>query len=437
MTKLEKLLEKRAASLKRMQEISDASETEKGLTEEQKTEFGELKTQIKAMNEEIENLEFLEAEKAKQIKNTKEPVKTDDESETKAVQIEGTPVKLEKGLLTGAFVRVLAGAKFFGESAEDYAKKAYGENHPVIKTLIQGSGAGANTIPGDIAAEIIELLRNATIVRQMGPRGISMEHGKITVNRKDGSTQASYIGENTALNATDMSLGNLELSLKKIMGVTSVSKELLRYSVHNVEGLIRDDLVEAIRDAENAQLIRGTGTSTAPSSLSEFATAAGQVHATAAGVSPDVAAVEVVLKALIQYLEGSNISTEGARFAFSSRIKNYLMFLRDANGNRAFPEMRDGLLLDRQFMTTEAIPSNLGGGTNQSEIYLAQPSGLFLADGSRMEIQSTDVGSYQVGGNLRSTFADDSMAFKVTQEHDFEARQPNAVAKAEGVEWGA
>lgn len=436
MDKIIKLQKEKAEKIKRMEELLLISESEeKGLTEEQNSEFQNLKEEIKAMTERIKDLEFIEQNRVKQINAQPETtiVKTEEKEKTGVVSVSG---KLEKGHLTASWIRTLAASKHFGVNALDWAKKAYGENHPVVKTLLAGSGAGSNTIPSDVASEIIELLRNNTIIRQMGPRAIGMEHGTLDITRQTGSVTASYVGENTALNATDMTADQVSLALKKIMAVTSVSKELLSDSVHNVDSLIRDDLVEALRDAENAQLIRGTGSATAPNSLYEFADNASQVHSTAAGAAPNVTAVELVLKTLVQFLEAGNVSVEGAFWGMSSRTKNYLMFLRDTNGNRAFPEMRDGMLLDQKFLVTEAIPSNLGVGTDESELYLVQPKGLYLADGSQMNIESTDVGSYQVGGALKSAFADDSVAFKVTQRHDFEARHAKAVACAEGVQWG-
>ena len=99
--------------------------------------------------------------------------------------------------------------------------------------------------------------------------------------------------------------------------------------------------------------------------------------------------------------------------------------------------MRDGLFFDKKFLTTESIPGNLGSGTDETEIYLVQPSGLFLGDGNNAEIESTSTGSYQVGGNLVSTFATDSVAFKITQQHDLETRHLNAVAVAEAIRWDA
>jgi len=206
--------------------------------------------------------------------------------------------------------------------------------------------------------------------------------------------------------------------------------------VTGMDRIIRDDLLLAMTTVEDAQLIRGAGSANAPKSLYDIAVAAGSNFDAAAGTSPTVVAVEAVLRGLIQKLEGSNVSTKGAYFNMNSTVKNFLMFLRDANGNRAFPEMRDGLLLDKPFLDTEAIPGNLGAGSNESEIYLSQPTGLYLGENDSMQIESTDTGSYQVGGALVSTFANDSVAYKITSRHDFEARHLKAVAVAEAVQWG-
>jgi len=400
----------------------------KDFSEEKTKELNETRTKINSIKEEISDLELIEAQKSKDVSTKNKP--ENDSTDT-------TAIKLEKGLHAAGYFRCMLAAKHNGGTPLEFAEKAYGENHPVTKTLMATAGTGQNTIPAEISSELIELLNNRTIVRRMMPTPIGVPHGKITVNRKTGSTQASYVGEKTALDATDMAFGNCELSLKKLMAVTSVTKEMLDWSVQNVDRIIREDLLDAMAQAEDAHFIRGVGGANTPSSLLEIATNAGQAFNAAAGTTPNVAAVELEIKKLLQTLEGQNIPTQDAVFCMSSRVKNYLMFLRDANGNRAFPEMKDGLLFDRKFEYTEAIPSNLGAGSNESELTLVSPSGLYLGENGGMVIESTETGSYQSGGQLKSTFAEDTVAFKLVSQHDFQARHLNCVAVAQAVQWGA
>lgn len=407
--------------------VNARAEEGKNFSEEKTKELNETRNEIESIKAEIKDLELIQEEQAKDLSDKNKPSKED-----KTVS---KPIVLEKGIHAAAYFRCMVAAKHHDMPASEFAEKAYGENHPVTKTLMATSGSGQNTIPANIASELIELLSNRTIVRKMMPTKIGVPHGKLTVNRKTGATQAAYVGEKTALDATDMSIGNCELSLKKLMAVTSVTKEMLDWSVHNVDVVIREDLLDAMAQAEDAHFIRGVGSSTAPTSLYEIATAAGLKFSVAAGTSPSVTDVEAVLKKLLQNLESNNVTTQDAVFYMSSRTKNFLMFLRDANGNKAFPEMKEGLLLDRKFEYTESVPSNLGVGTNESELGLVSPSGLYLGEDSGMKLESTDTGSYQVGGQLKSTFAEDSVAFKVVGQHDFEARHPKCCSVAEGIQW--
>lgn len=435
MKRILELKQLKADALVKLEQLANFRK-EKGLSQEEEKNVADLKASIKAYNQEIEDLEFLETQKAQSVASTQPTTPESPEKAVPGIAVVDSSVKLEKGFHTASYIRSLAGAKQLGMSPVEFAKKAYGENHPVIKTLLAGTGAGAAMVPNDIAKEIIELLRNKTVIRQMVSNKIGVPHGKLSLPRQTGSVTATYVGENTALNTSDMTVGNANLLLKKIMAITSVTKEALNYTVTGIDRIIRDDLIKALKNAEDAQMIRGTGSATAPKSLFDIATAASNVVNAAAGKSPDVVAVELVLKNLIQKLEGNNVSTAGAYWNFNSTVKNYLMFLRDANGNRAFPEMRDGMLLDKVFLDTEAIPGNLGVGSNESEIYLGQPDGLYLGDNEDMSIESTDVGSYQSGGNLVSAFATDSVAYKITSNHDFEARHLKSVAVASGVQWG-
>ena len=119
----------------------------------------------------------------------------------------------------------------------------------------------------------------------------------------------------------------------------------------------------------------------------------------------------------------------------SPRSYIFLRDMLDGNGNKAFPEMNNGSLNGYRFYISNKIPNNLGTGTNESEIYMLAPGQFLFGDSMGIELKSTDTGSYQIGGNLVSTFATDSIAIRAISRFDFNARHDEAVYYLDQVKW--
>jgi len=64
-------------------------------------------------------------------------------------------------------------------------------------------------------------------------------------------------------------------------------------------------------------------------------------------------------------------------------------------------------------------------------------SQLILADTRRLQLLTTNTGSFQVSDALVSTFANDLTALRVISEHDFNCRHAECVAVLDTVLWGS
>lgn len=113
------------------------------------------------------------------------------------------------------------------------------------------------------------------------------------------------------------------------------------------------------------------------------------------------------------------------------------MDLRDGNGNIAFPEMLQGMLRGFPYRTTTAIPINLGGGTNASEVYFLDASEVIIADAPTFELQTSFEAAYDDAGTVKAAFSNDSVVFRLITEHDTAARHDTSVAYLTAVLWGA
>lgn len=357
------------------------------------------------------------------------------------ISIETKPKsKKEYGIRFAGLVRAMAATQCQPREAALWAARAFGKDHDITKALEWGTaGAAAELVPTDWADEVIELLSNLTVIRRMNPRSLGMPNGNMTLPRKTGSASASYVGENTPLNASDASFDDFTMTAKKLMAVTSITSELLEYNAYGVDSLVRDDLIDVIAQAEDSQMLRGTGSATAPTSMLEIATGASQVITSAptAPKVPTIQEIDTETGNLLLVLLNANVPMQDVYWVMAPRTRMYLENLRDGNGNRAYPEVLEGRFRRYPIIESNQVPINLGVGTNETEIYLVSARQLILADTRRMQVLTTNTGSYQVSGSLVSTFANDLTAIRVISEHDFNVRHAECVAVLDTVLWGA
>lgn len=452
------LLQKRAEILDKAQQLHDAHEE---FTKAQEEEFDLLMLEVEEIDAQIKRIDRMAtyaasgaaaaAPAAPESSETPEPQRSAPGQEGTPAGERSDPVvrasiarmpsdRKDYGLRFAQLVRAMAATKGDRRQAVEWAQRAFGRDHDVTKALEWGSAPGNELVPTDWANEVIELLRNMTVVRRMGPRSMGMPMGNMTLPFQDGSATGAYVGENTAVNATDASFDNFTMSAKKLMAVTSITNELLRYNAYGVDALVRDDLVEVMALTEDSQLLRGTGSATAPTSLLEIATSNSAVYTSAptAPLAPTIAEVDSETGQLMLHLKEANIVLRSCYWVMAPRVAQYLSQLRDGNGNKAYPTIdSNGTFRGWPIIESNQVPINLGTGTDESEIYFVSGPQLILADTRRMDVLTTDTGSYQVTGSLVSTFANDVTAIRVISEHDFNARHNDAIAVLDTVRWGA
>jgi HK97 family phage major capsid protein len=437
---LAELLAKRAGFIEKMKALHDSNGT---FTKEQQTEYDEHKAEIKKLDAQIERhkeMEKLRVETATPIKE-QEAIAEPGEGGPSDVKVVSDSKPLTKGFVLGAAALCAGKAMqdgFRGSMA--WASKKYGANHPVVKTLQAGSTPGSVLVPTDYSSEIIELLRDQTTIRGLATRHIGMPNGNITIPRHTGGTNAGYVGELVARDVTDINLDDIDLKAKKLMSVTSLSSEMLDDNAYGAEAFVRDDLVEGMAQKEDEQLIRGAKSATEPTSVKEIADDGSRTEA-ASDISAlsGAALVQEIgdqLGVLELNLMEANVPCDDAIWLMAPRTWNFLKRLRDANGNKVYPEMAQMELDGYPFRVSNKIPKNLGGGTNESELYFLSPRQFIFGDVMDVELLATNVGSYQDGGNLKSTFANDSIAIRALARSDFAVRHPEGVYYLSGVKWG-
>lgn len=349
-----------------------------------------------------------------------------------------------KGRGFARLIRALAAGKGDCDRALSYAKRQKADNawdddlgELVIRALGTGVGtAGGFFVPDDLSMEIIELLRARAIVRSMNPVMLPMPSGVLTLPKLTGGATAGYIGESTPQNATQQTTGQLRLTWKKLRAHVPVSNEFLKFSIPAADDTIRDDSIAALATREDQAFLRDDGTADTPKGLRYWAPAA-NVTATA---GKTLANVETDLKGLLQTLEGADVRMLRPGWMMSPRSKNHLLTLRETGGALAFPELREGngdRLWTLPLGVTNNIPSNLGSGSDESEVYLVDFADAVIGEATELEIAVSSEASYtDSGGTVVSAFDRDETVMKLIARHDFGMRHDASIAITTGVQWG-
>lgn len=315
------------------------------------------------------------------------------------------------------------------ERAAFYAKKNWGDNDPVYKSLQASvqSQAGAMIRP-DWNAEWIELLRNVTVVRKLASI-YPMPVGSTTFRRQTAPATAAYTGESVYVSPSQQTMDLLSFVYKKLMAVTPVSNDLLRFAGSEADAFVRNDLLRVAAIREDLAFLRGDGTVYTPTGILSLVNSSNLFNQTGTAL----ANVQADFAKAIRLLEEANIPVEeadefnilgGCSWIFAPRTKWGVYNQVSTTGNYVFaPEMREkGTILGHKFATSNQIPKNLGGGGNQSESYFVHGPSLMIADSLRTVIDVFPGGAYYDGSAVVSGISKDETVVRLTSEHDFGMR---------------
>lgn len=351
------------------------------------------------------------------------------------------PAGETRGYKLAQFVLAIAGAHLSlkggqPESPAAWSKRKFGEDHAVTKALSTVVGSEGGFLFGEeVAADFIELLRPASVVRQMNPVVMPMVNGKLVVSGLSGGATFSYIGENKKAAKSQPVLRQVRGSAKKGAALVPISNDLIRKPSASAMGVVRDDMVAAAAVGSDAAFIRADGSADQPKGMRYWAAAANII---AANGTINLTNVTSDLNKLILALANANVRMLRPGWLMAPRTAIYLMSVREtATGNFAFrDEMLTGKLFGYPWKWTTNIPINLGGATDESELYLADFADVVIGEEESVLIDVSTDASYDDGtGTIISAFQVDQTVIRLLVEHDLVVRHPESIAVLTTVKW--
>ena len=427
MPRIEELRRQRSEIVAQVKQLSELEASGTDLSQEQLEQFASLETQANDITAKIQRQERAEQLNAQQAV----PVK--------ATQAYGAPVHVKQepkqypGARMARLAMSIAAGKGDMQLAEQFAAKEIGDQE-VAMAVSTAAGSGGALIPENIHSEVIELLRPRTVVRKLGARSVPLPNGNLSLPRMSGGATSSYVGESSDVNATESTFDDIKLAAKTMITLVPISNQLIGRAGFNVEQLVLGDMITAMAVREDKAFLRDDGTGNTPTGFKSVATTASRTKPWSGTV--DLATIDAYLDSLILMLMQSDSMMVNPGWAMSPRSWMKLFGLRDGNGNKVYPEMAQGLLKGYPIEHTNTIPSNLGTGTNETEIYFADFNDVLIGEQDSMTIDFSREATYKdAEGNLVSAFARNQSLIRLVGEHDIGFRHPEGLALGTGITW--
>jgi HK97 family phage major capsid protein len=344
-----------------------------------------------------------------------------------------TPESEERGLMAGRFMRAVCAGKGDPERAARFAKKEWGDGAIVRALEASDAAAGGVLVPTEWSADVIELLRERAVVRSMMPTVVPMSSGSMQFPKLTGGATASYIGESSNIDTTEQTFGQINLTWKKLACLIPISNDLLRFEAASADAIIRDDAVASMAIREDQAFLRSDGSAFAPMGLLHHCPAANKFDANA---TVNLANLTTDLATAILTLRQGNCRFIRPGWIMAPRTEMYLSSVRDTNGNFAFrDEMMMGRLWGFPYKSTNEVPINLGTGTDESEVYLADFADVIIGEANTLMVSASDTAAYHDGTAVQASFSLDQTVMRLIAHHDMNVRHEESITVIEAVTW--
>lgn len=308
-----------------------------------------------------------------------------------------------------------------------------------LTTLVASELGNGVTTP--LSTDFIETLRNESAFLSGGPVEMDMSFGSIDIPAGLAGATGTYGAEGADLPYTQMTTRKVSMSAKHLKAVTAINNYAISISPLAVASIVGDDLQMGVTLAMDAAGLRGDGTGANPAGILSLVAAAHKFAATANTASPTYTAIDADAKTALTKIRSSNVPNRRRRWIMANRVFTYLQFLRDGNGNWVYPGLHLPVPVwhgNYPVTLSEQVPTNLGAGTDESEIYLVDFGHVLMGIARSLVLTASTEASYKnAGATLVSAFSLDETVIRAIASHDFDMRHDKAAVVITTVKWGS
>ena len=302
-----------------------------------------------------------------------------------------------------------------------------------------GSAAGGGLlIIDEMANDVIELLQPFSVVRQIGARLVAIPRGALRTPKITSGVASAYVAEGAKIPSSRMKVGQISLSAKKLASLVVLTNELGQFA-GDIDQILLDDMLASIGKTEDKAFLFGLGVENEPRGIVDWAIDANVFDATQAGAKATLTEVQADLQKVEQLLLSADVPMRTPVWIMSPRSRLFLRDLRDTQDRGVFgDEMRQSKTINGiSYFTTNNVPNNLGGGTNESKVILVDASEVVIGDVPQVSVDRSKDATVTIDGAETNLFERDMSAIRLRMWNDLILRHDVSAAVLEAVKWGA
>lgn len=318
--------------------------------------------------------------------------------------------------------------------------KAHGHRqiHDIIKREMSAGSleSGGILVPSVMAADLIPYLEDASVVRRLGARTIEMPNGNLDFGRMNSTVTARWLGETGTVNASRPGFDEIRLAAKKLRITVIASNDLIRQSPRGVAEMIASAARQRTAAVEDLAFLRGSGTAGEPKGISNWIDSGQKFNAD----ETDIGTILGDFFECISRVAENNHGIERGGWVMNTKSKYGYMRQTDADKN--LTPLTEMLANDQLFGfpvgVTNGLPSNLGGGSDESEVYFGDFGQAMIGETLNMSVEETQEATVtDQDGNPLRLWDEDQRALRLIHEVDFALRYSTCFSMIEQVKVGA
>jgi len=282
-----------------------------------------------------------------------------------------------------------------------------------------------------MASEFIEFLRPQTIIGRLD--GFRRVPFNIQMPKQVSSSSSQWVGEGKRKPVSKPGFGTVTLGFAKSASIIVFNDELLRFSNPSIEGIVRQDLAEAMTQFLDEQFIKPSVAAVAgtnPASVTN-----GAAHAAASGNG--LLNLDADFKAAVQTFANANITADGFYWVMRPDSAISLGLIRTPFGLLQFPEINGngGTFYGYPVVTSNSVP--------EGTLIILKPSEILLADDGGVSIDMSKEASIVMesdstaDGEAISMFQNNMVAMRAERFINWLPRRKEAVYYITGADYGA
>ena len=267
-------------------------------------------------------------------------------------------------------------------------------------------------MPGDI----VDILRNRSVVRQAGARSLNFTGSPVTLPVMTKGVQHFWVGECKDIPETMPEFGELQMTPKKLAALIPFCNEWLFMSQAQSERMILDDLGNAFGEGEDQAFLNGSGSDKKPLGIANWPGIAAPV-APIAGPPTFDHLIEMIYAMLIRNTFFGNLA-----WIYAPRTWKDLVLLKDSDNRSIWtPDPSttpfNGRLHGIPTWVSNNVPIDLGVGGDRTQVFLANMDDIIVGNWGGMALAKSE----------HWKFGQDLTVVRATKLVDIMVRRPGSI----------